>query len=348
MRRTALVVGDGGVVGRHLASHLAATGLWRVIGVGRRTDGAPGTEHLALDMLVPEALSAKAETIAGVTHAFVTAKVPAADPANEARLNAALLRNVLDTLEQYAPMLEHVSLVHGTKWYGCHVGPYTVPAREDDPRGPAPLFYFDQRDLLAARQQGQRWHRSTLRPHTVWGYSSGTGNNLVTLIGVYAALLREAGEPLAFPGTPENYEKRSQATTADLLSRALAWAATDSHCVDDDVNLTNGRTFRWCDLWPAVAAFFDMEPAPPAKQPLAQRMPPYASSWPRIQRKYDLAMASLDELVNWRYGDGLFSVPWDDESSNDKARQLGFVETEDNAVALLRILGELRRNRILP
>lgn len=347
MTRTALVVGDGGVVGRHLASHLAATG-WRVIGVGRRVAGPPGIEHLALDMLAPGALSAHAAAIAGVTHAFLTAKAPAPDAAAEARLNALVLRHLLDALEEHAPALEHVALVHGTKWYGCHVGPYRLPAREDDPRGPAPLFYFDQRDMLAARQLGRPWHWSTLRPHTVWGYSDGTGNNLATLIGVYAALMREAGETLAFPGTRVNFEKQSQATTADLLGRALVWAATDPRCRNQDINLTNGATFRWSDVWPAVAAAFDMKPSLPSGRPLADCMPAYAALWPRLRQRHGLADLRLDDLVSWPYGDGLFSVAWDDDSSNDKARELGFHDREDNAAALLRILGDLRRDRILP
>ncbi|HEX2891794.1 NAD-dependent epimerase/dehydratase family protein [Vineibacter terrae] len=348
MTRTALVVGDGGVVGHRLASYLAATGAWRVIGIGRRPQGPPGATHLALDMLDRDALLARAPAVAGVTHAFLTAKAPAADAAAEAALNARLLHNMIDMLEAGAAGLQHVALVHGTKWYGCHAGPYAVPAREDDPRGPAPLFYFDQHDALAARQHGRPWGWSTLRPHTVWGYSRGTGNNLVTLIGVYAALLREAGEKLAFPGTPQNYEKQSQATTADLLGQALAWTATAPSCRNQDLNLTNGATFRWRDLWPAVAAFFGMEPGPPASTPLTQLMPRYEPLWPRIQQKHGLAEGRLEELVSWQYGQGLFSVAWDDGSSNAKARRLGFAAQEDNRTALLRILGALRRDRIVP
>ncbi len=348
MTRTGLVLGDGGVVGRSLALQMRDRPDWQVIGLSRRDRGPAGIRHIAADMLDPAALRRHGGTLRAVTHLFVAAKAPAADATGEAEANRDLLANALDVLESHAPGLRRVLLVHGTKWYGCHLGPYPVPARESDPRGPGPLFYFDQHDLLVARQAGRPWTWATLRPHTVWGYSQGTGNNLVTLIAVYAALLKAAGLPLAFPGSEANYRKRSQATTADLLGRGLLWAAEAPVCANVDLNLTNGDSFRWCDLWPAVAAFFGMAPAPPDPRPLAARMPALEHHWGAICDRHGLAERNLAELVSWRYGDGLFGVTWDDLSAMEQARSCGFMEAEDSAAALLRLLSELRRDRIVP
>lgn len=344
----ALILGDGGVVGRSLAARLRTAPGWEVVGISRRADGPEGVRHLAADLLDPGALDRHAAELRAVTHCFLAAKVPAPDAVAEAALNATLLSNALDALERHAPGLRRVVLVHGTKWYGCHVGPYRLPARESDPPGPGPLFYFDQHRLVAARSAGRAWSWTSLRPHTVWGHSRGTGNSLVTLIAVYAALTKAAGQPLAFPGGEENYRKRSQATTASLLAEALLWAAQSPACAGEDFNLTNGDTFRWCELWPAVAGSFGMEPAPPDPRPLAERMPPLERHWPSLVDRHGLAVADLGELVNWRYGDGLFAVAWDDVSAMDKARQAGFAATEDSAAALLRLLAGLRRDRVVP
>lgn len=346
--RTGLVLGDGGVVGRSLALHLARTPGWRAIGLSRRAEGPEGVEHLSADMLERRQLDRHAARLREVTHLFVAAKAPAADAAAEAAANRLLLDNVLDALRDAGAPLQRVVLVHGTKWYGCHLGPYAVPAREEDPRAPGPLFYFDQHDLVAARSGAEGWDWTSLRPHTVWGYSQGTGNNLVTLIGVYAALLKAAGRPLDFPGPEANFRKRSQATTASLLARALRWAAEEPACGGEDFNLTNGDSFRWCDLWPAIAAFFGMEPGPPQAVPLAERMPPLEPLWPELVARHGLREPSLQALVNWRYGDGLFGVTWDDLSAIDKARRFGFAEGEESGAAMLRILDGLRRDRILP
>lgn len=347
--RTALVVGDSGVVGEGLARQLIADGDWEVIGVSRRPGGPQGLHHLALDLLDPSALAGAGDVWRRVTHAFVTAKVAADEPQAEADLNRRLLGNLLDVLDLPGSRLAHVGLVHGTKWYGCHRGPYPVPAHEDDERGPGPLFYFDQHDLLADRARGRDWSWSTLRPHTVWGPASGSGNSLATLIGIYATLLREAGQPLSFPGGAANFAKRSQATTAGLLARGLIWAGTTPGCAGQDINLTNGDVFRWRDLWPRIAAFFDMAPAPPATDGrLADRMPPLEPLWDEARRRRGLAPLPLAGLVDWRYGDGLFGVTWDDVSSLDRARSLGWTERIDSGDAMLGILGDLRTDGILP
>lgn len=349
MSRVALVVGDSGVVGEGLARRLIAEGGWEVIGLSRRPHGPPGLHHLSLDLLDPASLAGAGDVWPRVTHAFVTAKVAASDAQAEADLNRRLLENLLDVLDVPGARLAHVGLVHGTKWYGCHRGPYPVPAREGDARCPGPLFYFDQHDLLTARARGRGWSWSTLRPHTVWGPAGGSGNSLATLIGVYATLLREAGLPLSFPGGPQNFTKRSQATTADLLARGLIWAGTTPACAGQDINLTNGDVFRWCDLWPRIAAFFAMDPAPPATDGrLVDRMPALEPLWDRMREARGLAPLPLSGLVDWRYGDSLFGVTWDDHSALDRARALGWTERIDSGEAMLGILGDLRAAGILP
>src|SRR6516162_6065401 len=74
-------------------------------------------------------------------------------------------RNALDAAEAASPLLEHVHLVQGTKWYGMHLGNFKTPARENDPRHLPPNFYYNQQDLIIERQEGKQWTWSASRPY---------------------------------------------------------------------------------------------------------------------------------------------------------------------------------------
>ena len=93
-------------------------------------------------------------------------------------------------------------LVTGTKYYGSHLGPYKTPARESDPRHAGPNYYFDQIDWLTAFQRDKQWDWVELRPQTLCGFAPGTPMSLAPAIAVYAAISKELGQPLHFPGKP--------------------------------------------------------------------------------------------------------------------------------------------------
>src|SRR5438067_498801 len=81
--------------------------------------------------------------------------------------------------------------MHGTKWYGMHLGPFKTPAKEDDPRHLPPNFYYDQWDYLVERQKGKRWTYSSARPHAISGFALGNHSNLTMVIAIYAAICKE-------------------------------------------------------------------------------------------------------------------------------------------------------------
>ena len=75
----------------------------------------------------------------------------------------------------------------------------------------------------------------------VFGESIGSPMSLLPAIGVYAAIERERGRPLAFPGGPPGvYE----AVDARLLARALAWASVAAEARGEAFNITNGDVFE--------------------------------------------------------------------------------------------------------
>ena len=117
----------------------------------------------------------------------------------------AILKNLLDAVEETSPSLRHVTFYQGGKAYGADLGPFKTPAGEDDPRLMPPNFYYDQEDFLRQRQQGKAWHWTALRPEATTGFGLGNPMNLGMSIAVYAAISNELGLPLRFPGTEKTY-----------------------------------------------------------------------------------------------------------------------------------------------
>jgi nucleoside-diphosphate-sugar epimerase len=351
--RCALVAGALGLVGSRLLASLQAAG-WRTIGIARGAapddaEAGPAHRHLQLDLSDAAACRRLLAPLAGeVTHVFFAARASDPDPAQETRANLALLTNLLAALDGADSALAHVCLVHGTKWYGSHLGPYPTPAREDDPRCEAPVFYYAQHDEMQRRALGRRWRWSTVRPHIVMGVCTRYPHNCVTLLAAYGSLCKATGRPFAFPGPQAAFDAVSQCTDADLLARAMIWSATDPCAADQDYNVINGDYFRWNRLWPALARFFELPDAPPRSASLQAEFADAQPLWARIVAEHGLQPVRLEQLANWRFGDFLFAATWDDMSSTVKLREHGFQETIATEASVLGHLARMREARLIP
>jgi hypothetical protein len=238
--------------------------------------------------------------------------------------------------------------MHGTKWYGMHLGPFKTPAVEDDPRHMPPNFYYDQWDYLVERQKGKRWTYSSARPHGISGFALGNHSNLTLVIAIYAAICKELGLPLCHPGTPGNYTALYQCTDAGLLARAMVWMATAPNCANQAFNITNGDLIRWVHTWPKIAQYFGMEVGPRRQLSLVKFMADKAPVWERIVAKHGLRPYSYQEIVNWAYGDFVFTPEYDVISSTAKARRHGFHECIETEEMFPRLWNEMRADRIIP
>ena len=348
--KKAIVAGATGVTGRYLMQHLIDSGRWNVIGLSRRRPELSGDfRHVAADLLDAEDCRAKLASLTDVTHIFYAAYLEETTQTALAEINLRMLRNLVETVSRAAPKLEHVHLVEGTKWYGSHLGPFKTPAKENDPRAvPEPFFYYAQQDWLEAAQRGRQWSWSAVRPHTISGFSVGSPMNLTTVIAVYASICKELGLPLVHPGTPVNYHILYQAADAELLARAIEWMATSEQCRNQAFNVTNGDLFRWENLWPRIANFFELEAGSPKPFSLQTFMADKAPVWERIVKKYELRPYRFEELAAWKFGDFVFSAEWDVISDCGKARRAGFCETIDSEEMFLRLFSRFRQEKIIP
>lgn len=189
MNRIALVVGVSGITGSNLAEELIKQG-WTTYGLARNPNvSLEGLQPVAADLLRPESLSAALADVAP-THVFFTSWMRMETEAENIRVNAAMVRNLLDSL---APKqsVQHVALVTGLKHY---LGPFEAyakegflpetPLREEQPRLDIENFYYAQEDEVyaAAERGGFTW--SIHRPHTVIGKAVGNQMNLGTTLAV--------------------------------------------------------------------------------------------------------------------------------------------------------------------
>ena len=245
-RKQALVLGATGVTGRSILRHLARLPEWDVVAVSRRTPDFEGRyTHLALDLLDADACRARLGQLREVTHIFFAAYLERPGWAEMVAPNLAMLRNVLDAVEPAAASLQHVNLMHGTKWYGNHLGSFPTPAGRTIRGTCRPTSTTTSRTSSPSGSAGKRWTWSAARPHGICGFAVGTPMNLVMVIGVYAAICRELGVPFAHPGTAGNYRALYQVTDAEHLARAVVWMATEPRCANEAFNITNGDLFRW-------------------------------------------------------------------------------------------------------
>ena len=348
-KKRALVLGASGVVGRNLLHHLVNVHGWETIAVSRRRPDVVGTYlHLPVDLLNREQTTGKLGRALGVTHVFYTAFCERPSLAEMVAPNLAMLQNIMDAIEPVSPRLTHINLMHGTKWYGNHLGPFKTPAREDDPRHMPPNFYYDQLDWITERQRGKTWTWTAARPHAVCGYATGSPMSLVMVIAVYATISKALGLPLCFPGNHASFSAIYQCTDAELLARSLLWMTQESRCANHSFNVTNGDLFRWEHIWPTIADYFNMKVGPLKKINLTKMMKDKDSLWERLVSANSLTQIPYDQLAVWSYADYVFSTEYDVISSMTKAREFGFNYVVDTEKMFIRLFDDLRARQVIP
>lgn len=353
MQKTAVVVGALGVIGRYIVEKLVAEGDWQVIGLSRRREAdGPRYRHISVDLLDADDCVQKLAGLTDVTHvfyaAFQAAPGNAAGYASNIAPNRDMLVNAVTAVDKASPHLRRVVLVTGTKYYGVHLGPLKTPMKETDPRHMPPNYYFDQIDWLTGYQTGKRWDWVELRPQTLCGFAPGTPMSILPAIAVYAAICKELGLPLKFPGKPGAFGSIYQVTGSAHFADAALWAATEPRCANQAYNITNGDYFRWRNVWPKIAAAFDLVPGEVQTISLTQQMADKAELWADMTKRYDLKRFAFSDLVAWPFADYVFAADWDVMSDVSKSRQHGFHAVVDSEAMLVELLKRFRAERVVP
>lgn len=344
---TLLVAGASGAAAMRLLERAQAGGVFRVIGLSRRRPSEAG-DWIEADLNDAAGLAQALSAQPGVTHIVHSSRAPHRETGVEdVAANVTMLRNLLDAAEAVLPRFAHLHMIHGGKWYGMHLGPFRTPAREDDPRHMPPNFYYDQQDLVAARQVGKAWNWSASRPNFMMDVAPGRARNIVSTLGAYAAICGELGVPFDFPGRPGAWTALQMVTEAGLLADGVLWMLQEPRCANRAFNMVNGDAFRWCDLWPVLAETFGV--APGRVRPMAMRvqMADKAVVWEQIRARHRLALP-IEQVADWAFADFFLNLDYDVLLSMTAARSAGFAGFVDSWAMFAQEIEGYRAAGVLP
>jgi nucleoside-diphosphate-sugar epimerase len=355
-----VVAGATGLVGNAALRHFGGSGGCEVVALSRRKPrNLCGARHVQLDLTDSAQCARTAVELQGATHLVYAALYEAPNlidgwrDQNQIRTNDLMLRNLMAALEPVAPSLKNVALLQGTKAYGVHVRPLTVPAREGrSEMYEQPNFYWAQERFLRELQHGKAWHWSILRPVLIVGEAMGGAMDLIPPLGVYAAMLREEGRALDYPG---GAARVSQAVDVDLLARAIGWAGEAAAARNEAFNVTNGDVFIWENVWPAIADALDMKPGAAVPLSLAQTYPQWIARWDALRRKYNLIAPGLEAFVGLSFQYADYSMRYGQTQpgppsivSTVKINNAGFTEMMDTEDMFRKWFRRARSSRLLP
>lgn len=359
-----LVLGASGTVGSAVARRFLDDERYEVIAVSRRKPDYTGNErfrHLAVDLMDSAAVSEAFLHAGPITHVAYAAlfEKPSlisgwTDP-QQRITNGLMFEHVIAGLCK-SPV-EHISLLQGTKAYGYHVGRMPVPAKESQPRVEHPNFYWLQEDLLIAAAAKRGFGFTIWRPQAIFGDQIGVAMSMVPVIGAFAAIRAELGEPFSFPG---GHRHPVEAVDARLIANAMHWAAESPNALNETFNITNGDVFAWPDIWPTFARMLGVATGPDERMSLAAWLPRHADVWDRVVQRYGLRPNTLAQLLGYSHEFADDMLAWTPDGtihearaeplflSTIKLRQAGFTEVVDSEQMFGDLFGRLRERRVLP
>ncbi|ROT39607.1 hypothetical protein SODALDRAFT_274784 [Sodiomyces alkalinus F11] len=269
---SAIVVGATGILGREIVLQLGKSpDKWPTIYAlsrSKKGDFPPTVRQTSIDLT--GSTTEMAQNLQGVTAEYVFFAAYLQKDTEQANwdVNGDMLQNFLNALETTgaASSLKRIVLVTGCKQYGVHLGPVKNPMLETDPwlRGGGdrtsfpPNFYYRQQDIVRDFCETKEVGWTVTYANDVVGFARGNFMNLATSVGIYAAVEKELGHDLVFPGSERFYSGFDSLTDAGLHARFCEWAALEPRAAGEAFNVVNGDVESWQNLWPRVAERFGM------------------------------------------------------------------------------------------
>lgn len=360
--RVVAIAGASGVIGAAAVEAFSCAG-WDVIALSRRAPVVGqgiAFHHVPIDLSDRAACTEAVRAMGTVSHLVYAAVAEApglapgwSDPDLIAK-NRAMFANLAEPLCE-AGSLAWAGLLQGTKAYGAHLHPISLPARENSPRDLHANFYFEQEDCLRdlATRYGLEW--TIFRPQIVFGGAPGAAMNPIAAIGVYAALCREMSRPFAYPGTVAMIW---EVADADLIASALLWAIDAPQAAAQIFNLTNGDVFVLKHDWDSIADSLGLDGSGAVAETLAEFFSSESAQhcWRHIAQREGLVVRELDELLgqSHHYVDMLLDERITRATglpilvSDVKVRKAGFTDFRDSLDSFMSWLLRMVEMKILP
>ena len=352
-KRSALVVGASGITGSAIVDQLAEAG-WDVVALARRAGRSiPGVRWITADLRSADDLT-RVLAAESPRQVFFTAWSRQETEELNIEVNAGMVRDLLAALD-HAPV-EHVALVTGLKHY---LGPFEsygkgatpdTPFRETAPRLDVPNFYYAQEDELsaAAARNGFSW--SVHRSHTVIGHAVGNLMNMGLTIAAQASISKHLDIPFVFPGSETQWNGLTDMTDATILAEQMIWASTTPAGANEAFNVVNGDIFRWRTMWPAIAAYFGVEPEGfvDVPRPLATQMIGMEDVWAELAKEHDLVESDLSRIASWWHTDADLGRDLEVVTDVSKSRLAGFTAHHRTADSFAALFDRYRAERLIP
>src|SRR6202790_3618765 len=351
-QRQILLVGPYGVLGTGVVDAVTENPKWGITTAARRpvptyrAQAAP--THVSVDLMDRESTTKAFSKLDTVTDLVFAAYVEKPTMAETVAPNARMLQNALDAFAARDIPLRRVVLPGGAKSYGFNLGSFNAPAKESQPRLIAPIHYHQQEDILKAWSENTGTAWTVLRPHVVLGPSLNSPMNLVTGVAAYAAMSRELGLPLRFPGRKEGWNSLQEACDAELFGRATLWALGSENAKNEIFNVSNGDVYRWRQLWNVIADLYQIEPADPLAMSTASEMAEKGPMWDSMVARFGLFPTPYEQIANWPFIDFMLNFGEETILSTIKIRQAGFADCIDTHESFRRQLARLREMKIIP
>lgn len=297
-----VIVGASGLVGRAVLQHFVEHG-YKVTTVSRRKpENTYGASWASLDLTDADACQKVLSPLTDVVQLIFAAVQEEPNVVagwleqKQIERNGAMMRNTVEAIVPNAHSLKNITIFQGVKAYGLHVHPIRYGAREDiDEDRSIANFYWLQEDYLKERQKGQKWSWNVLRVGLVVGLSVGSSLNLYGVIGVYAAIFKERGEPLYYPNEGAAF---NQQTDSDLIAEACEWCLRDPRARNQCYNLDNGDSLVGLkDDWRVIAEALGMEAGPVKQFSFITDFPSLSEEWDIVREKHKLKAPALDAFV---------------------------------------------------
>ena len=316
--RNLLIVGASGAAATRVTEQALADPGFAVTGLSRRVPEGAG-DWIAADLTDAAGLRRALATRPDISHIVYASRAPFGEGGVEdVPGNLAMLRNLLDAAEASLPRFAHLHMVHGGKWYGVHIGPFRTPAREDDPRHMPPNFYYDQQDLVARGSRarpGPGARAARLRAGRRPRPRPQHGLDARRLCGDLPRIARA----LRLPRQARHLDCAARRDRCVLLAEGVLWMLAEPRAANRAFNITNGDCFRWCDLWPYLAAQFGVECGVVRPMSMPRWMADKAPVWEAIRARHDLALP-IGQVANWDFADFFLGLDYDIILSTTAAR----------------------------
>ncbi|KAJ4379505.1 hypothetical protein N0V86_004685 [Didymella sp. IMI 355093] len=297
------------------------------------------------------------------------------------RVNTALLRNFCSALPLASITPKRIMLQTGAKNYGVHLGPTATPQEETAPRVTLePNFYYPQEDFLWSFCAGHNISWNICMPAGILGAVPDAAMNLVFPLGVYASVQKHLGEKLEFPSDLQAWEANRCMSSSRMNGYMEEWAVLTDAASNEKFNTMDGTTFTWGNHWPKLArrygidyerpsmdesvyavvkSKYDPPPrgfGPPGTYRVRFRLVDWARqekvqrAWEELTSKHGLTGGKLQDMdIDRIFGftDGSLMGTSLDLTMN-KARKMGWHGFVDSNDAIIEVLGEFEKLRMLP